>query len=125
MALTLEQQLGLLTMVAWIVLIPVAALLCLLLFRLITLLDAVKSFVDSARYDVDPLLQHLRATASHVEALTEKAKSGVSSVESGVRALPSQMGSGAKSLAQGMRFAGTRLGAAALPLARGLWRLFK
>jgi hypothetical protein len=110
-----DVQLSMLILVAWILLIPVGVLLCILLFRLIALLDTVHTLVDAVRMDITPLLNSLRETASHVEALTQKAQNSLESVERGAKAVPPLLGKGFQALGQRLLTTGEQLKAATSP----------
>ena len=113
--LTPEVQLSLLMMVAWVLLIPIGVLFCVLLFRVITLLDTTHAVIDAARIDLTPLLSSLRETASHVEALTQKAQDGVESLERSAKAVPPLVGKGFRELGVQLVSTGHRVSAIASP----------
>ena len=81
-----EQELAQLIRISWIVLIPAGVLLSLVLYKLAMLLHGLVEFLTIARYELAPAIKDLRLTAENVERLSEKAVSGVQSVQDGVAA---------------------------------------
>ncbi|MEB3206435.1 MAG: hypothetical protein VKK59_03690 [Vampirovibrionales bacterium] len=126
-----DLQLSMLILVAWIVLIPVGVLLCILLFRLIALLDTLHLLVDAIRMEITPLLNSLQETASHVEALTQKAQHSLESVERGAKAVPPLVSKGFQALGQRLMTTGEHMQAVTSPwlktrgraLVNSLWAL--
>ncbi len=82
----MESQLEILTTVSWVLLMPVGVLLVIVLFKLAFILHGVSEFWAVARYELYPTLKDLRQVASRAEILSEKAVTGVETLEKGVEA---------------------------------------
>ncbi len=79
----MESQLEILTTVSWVLLMPVGVLLVIVLFKLAFILHGVSEFWTVARYELYPTLKDLRQVASRAEILSEKAVTGVETLEKG------------------------------------------
>ena len=78
---SVSQQLSQLIQVSWLLLIPVALMLVLVLHQLWTLLQGLSEFMSMARYELYPAVKDLRAVANHLEVISAKAVVGAETVE--------------------------------------------
>lgn len=133
----LSQQLSILTMVGWIALIPVALLLipigvlvAILLAQLAMILCGVMEFFPMARYEIYPILKHVRQITARAEALSEKATTGVENIERGCHKGKEALGHGVdamRTFARSNAVSGVASGALGMlsALGRGLWRALR
>jgi hypothetical protein len=76
-----DVQLAKLLQVATFLLVPLALLFLVLIYKLVMLLQHAVDFVQVARFDVLPLLQDARHITHHVSHLTQQVNDGVASVQ--------------------------------------------
>lgn len=82
----MDEQVKSLILVNLGILIPVGILLVMLLYKLVMLLQSLGEFLTLAQYEVSPTLKDVRSITRNVETISQKAVSGVESVERGVEA---------------------------------------
>jgi len=83
-SLYFSPELDTLIRVAWVLLIPVGALLVMVLYQLVMFLFTLTDLVSLARFEVVPTLKNVRLSSGHAEVISGKAVDGVNAVQKGV-----------------------------------------
>lgn len=104
-------ELANLVRVSWYLLIPIALLLGIVLYKLAFIAHGVSEFLTLARYELYPTLKDLRQVASNVEVLSAKAVHGAETIEKGLETA----GRGVESVASGVKERAERFATGSVP----------
>lgn len=81
-----SQLIDFFTMLCWLLLVPVAVLLGIVLYKIAFFLHGLSEFMTMARYEIYPTLKDLRLIADRAEVLSAKALNTAEAFENGVHA---------------------------------------
>ena len=74
-------ELANLTRISWVLLIPVALLLCVVMYQVAVLLSTTVDLLKLVKYESAPMLQDMKQITNHVESITASANNSVAAVE--------------------------------------------